>query len=196
MTTAGAACVSHFSARCGLTDSAPNSPVAEILRAVLRLVSHAEVPLRPENNLSVLGVSATQLDNKLGTKSFSLVWLTDRRVGLWGRSATSLEHRPVGYAAVPYPVGGEGSLLHINMERTARSAFRLCRSTQPLFSRKTLPSRSFVRRERSSVGRNGECIVATARRTHVQVAHAALRTRSRDSARALDRQSARWKGTT
>ena len=48
------------------------------------------------NNLSILGVSATQLDNKLGTQSFSLVWMpTTGEFGLYGTFGDFDDHQMV-----------------------------------------------------------------------------------------------------
>ena len=56
------------------------------------------------NNLSTLGVSASQLDNKLDTQSYSVQWLpTTGEFGLYG-------------TAYPMPVGANGPVLHINLE--------------------------------------------------------------------------------
>jgi hypothetical protein len=48
------------------------------------------------NNLSILGVNATQLDNKLDTQSFSLVWLpTTGEFGLYGTYGDYDDHQMV-----------------------------------------------------------------------------------------------------
>jgi hypothetical protein len=48
------------------------------------------------NNLSILGVSATQLDNKLDTQSFSLVWLPSTgEFGLYGTFGDYDDHQMV-----------------------------------------------------------------------------------------------------
>jgi hypothetical protein len=48
------------------------------------------------NNLSTLGVSAAQLDNKLGTQSYSLQWLPSTgEFGLWGTFGDFDDHQKV-----------------------------------------------------------------------------------------------------
>ena len=56
------------------------------------------------SNLSTLGVSASQLDNRFDTQSYSVQWLpTTGEFGLYG-------------TAYPMPVGANGPVLHINLE--------------------------------------------------------------------------------
>ena len=55
------------------------------------------------NNLSILGVSATQLDNKLDTQSFMLQWLpTTGEFGLYGTFGDYDDHqKPATRLALP-----------------------------------------------------------------------------------------------
>jgi len=62
------------------------------------------------NNLSTLGVSAAKFDNRLDTTRTRGIHVNAEWI--------HLNHCPVGYTAVPYPVGGNGEVFHMIFETT------------------------------------------------------------------------------
>ena len=78
-------------------------------------------------NLSILGVSASQIDNKMDTQSFALQWLpTTGEFGLFGTFGDYDYHEKVatrvGRALVAQPRGQAEPAGHQRRSRTARSA--------------------------------------------------------------------------